>query len=389
MSGRVVTAAMEAEILRRWNENPSPSEIGRALGLARTTVQNVIIRSGRPLNQNVWSRGNGPSGADLTARNATHSSKMGKVLDHLAHAETNALNDEIADLREAVAAQNELIRRLLAGEITTRAGVPPVVQPCELRRRKCDSSENRRVLLISDLHAPYHHPDALDFLEALEAKYKFDRVINLGDELDFHAASFHTSEPGAHGAQRELELAREAMIRLHRTFPEADIVDSNHGSMAARKGKEGGLARHLITPYRDAIFGEDDGDGGLWRPGGRGDGWRWHPHLTIDLPNNVAPLYIAHGIAADPRNALRRMHVNIAQGHYHTEFSIRYEANPHTGMLFGISAGCLIDDTAVAFAYNKTTPARPAIGCAAIIEGVPMLLPMIRDKRNRWTGLVP
>jgi len=32
--------------------------------------------------------------------------------------------------------------------------------------------DNSRILLISDLHAPYHHPKALEFLQGLKDKYK-------------------------------------------------------------------------------------------------------------------------------------------------------------------------------------------------------------------------
>ena len=46
--------------------------------------------------------------------------------------------------------------------------------------------------------------------------------------------------------------------------------------------------------------------------------------------------------------------------------------------------GCLIDDKALAFEYNKTTVGRPIIGCGIIIEGQPMLIPMILDKKGRW-----
>ena len=42
----------------------------------------------------------------------------------------------------------------------------------------------KSVLVISDLHIPYHHPQAFDFLKALKAKYKPDHVVNIGDELD-------------------------------------------------------------------------------------------------------------------------------------------------------------------------------------------------------------
>ena len=41
--------------------------------------------------------------------------------------------------------------------------------------------DNSCILVIPDLHAPYHHQDALDFLVAVAAKYQPTRLINLGD----------------------------------------------------------------------------------------------------------------------------------------------------------------------------------------------------------------
>lgn len=292
-------------------------------------------------------------------------------------------NNDYDLLKLQIEKQQDLINQLMSKNVKFKT------EPDALTyTRKCDDSSNERVLLISDLHAPYHHQDAYDFLEALSLKYKFDRIINLGDEMDYHFASFHTVEPEALGGQQELEEGRELMRKLEALFPEVDLVDSNHGSMAYRKAKEAGLPKHLIMPYRDAIFGELTAWGEVHRPGNRGHGWRWHPNLTIQLPQ-VGDLYIAHQIAADARNAVRRIHGNIAQGHFHTEFAIRYEESPTKGLLFGISGGCLIDDRKVAFNYNKLTPARPVIGCAAIIDGCPKLFPMLRNSDNRWIGVIP
>lgn len=42
--------------------------------------------------------------------------------------------------------------------------------------------DNSCILNISDLHAPYNHKDAIDFLAHLKDKHKPTRVILLGDE---------------------------------------------------------------------------------------------------------------------------------------------------------------------------------------------------------------
>ena len=51
------------------------------------------------------------------------------------------------------------------------------------------------ILVISDLHLPYHKKDAFNFLRAIKKKYSIDYVVNIGDELDAHALSFHDTDP--------------------------------------------------------------------------------------------------------------------------------------------------------------------------------------------------
>jgi hypothetical protein len=49
------------------------------------------------------------------------------------------------------------------------------------------TGKNDRILVISDLHVPYHHPDSYRFLEALAHKYDPTNVIHIGDEMDWHS----------------------------------------------------------------------------------------------------------------------------------------------------------------------------------------------------------
>jgi predicted MPP superfamily phosphohydrolase len=52
-----------------------------------------------------------------------------------------------------------------------------------------------RILTISDLHIPAHHPQAFDFLKLLNKTIRPQIVVNGGDELDKHALSMHDSDP--------------------------------------------------------------------------------------------------------------------------------------------------------------------------------------------------
>ena len=65
----------------------------------------------------------------------------------------------------------------------------------------------RRVLVIGDLHEPYTHPDAYDFLCTVRDEYCPDIVVQIGDETDGHAISFHDSSPELDSAGVELEKA--------------------------------------------------------------------------------------------------------------------------------------------------------------------------------------
>ena len=67
---------------------------------------------------------------------------------------------------------------------------------------------NKRILVISDMHIPYHHKDSIKFLSEIKKQFKPDRIINIGDSIDFHAISMHDSNPDLPNAGDELNLTR-------------------------------------------------------------------------------------------------------------------------------------------------------------------------------------
>ena len=75
---------------------------------------------------------------------------------------------------------------------------------------------NKSILVISDTHIPYHHKDAIAFLKAIKKKYKPDRVIHIGDEIDSHAISFHDSDPDLYSAGDEHEASLATIKELEK-----------------------------------------------------------------------------------------------------------------------------------------------------------------------------
>ncbi len=230
--------------------------------------------------------------------------------------------------------------------------------------------DNSRILIISDLHIPYHHKDSFVFLQYLKEKYKPTRIICMGDELDKHSLSYHDSDPDLSSAGDELLKSLPYVEQLHDMFPVMDLLESNHGSLVWRKAKTHGIPRHYIKSYQD-VLGVDEG-------------WNWHFDLTIDLPTGIK-CYFHHGKSADVTKLSQQMGMCAVQGHYHEKFKIEYWGNP-VGLFWGLQTGCLIDDKSYAFSYNNVNIKRPIIGTALIIDGQPVLEPMILNKDGGWVG---
>lgn len=106
--------------------------------------------------------------------------------------------------------------------------------------------KNSKVLVISDLHIPYHHKDSFNFLKEIKKEFKPDKIVNIGDSLDQHALSFHDSSPDLYSAGHELQKAKEYIKELEDIFPEVIEVDSNHSSLIYRRALKHGLPRAYL-----------------------------------------------------------------------------------------------------------------------------------------------
>ena len=217
--------------------------------------------------------------------------------------------------------------------------------------------DNSRILFISDMHIPYHHPNTIPFLKMLKDRYNPTRIISLGDECDKHALSFHDSDPDLMSAGDELKAALPVIAELHDLFPRMDIIDSNHGSLVFRKAKHHGIPRHYIKSYNDVLE--------------VGDGWKWSHDMTLILPDGQQ-VYVHHGKSAEAIKTSQAMGMSHVCGHFHESFGVKYWANPN-GLYFAMNSGCLISDDSYAFSYNNTNLKRPIIGTSLIIDGVPIL----------------
>ena len=226
---------------------------------------------------------------------------------------------------------------------------------------------NKKVLVISDLHIPYHHKDSFAFLSAIKKEFKPDTIINIGDLLDFHAISMHDHDPDLPSPGDELTIAREHIKELESMFPKVVEVDSNHSSMVFRRALKNGMSREFLKSYGDFLGTKK---------------WEWVDDLVITLSNGRRCLF-THGKAADVLKVSQTMGMNTVQGHYHTKFLISWWANPDN-LFFGMNVGCLINQKSLAFAYARNFKTRFILGCGIILDGIPRLLPMVLDDDGNW-----
>jgi len=225
----------------------------------------------------------------------------------------------------------------------------------------------KRILVISDMHIPYHHQDSFAFLEAIKKEFKPTFTMSIGDLLDFHAISMHTHDPDLYSAGMELDRSKEYIKQIEDIFPEVTEVDSNHSSLVYRRALKYGMSKQFLKPYGEFLGTRK---------------WKWVDDLTLTMSNGQR-CFFTHGRSADILKVSQTMGMSAVQGHYHTKFLVSYWANPDN-LFFAMNVGCLINQKSMAFNYAKNFKTRFILGCGIILNGVPRLLPMVLDNKGNW-----
>lgn len=88
----------------------------------------------------------------------------------------------------------------------------------------------KKVLLLSDLHFPYHNVQAIEAAINNGVEEGCDAVFINGDMLDFYQLSFHEKDPRKTSIKTELEQGRQFFQYLNYKFPNKKIyfIPGNH-----------------------------------------------------------------------------------------------------------------------------------------------------------------
>ena len=231
-----------------------------------------------------------------------------------------------------------------------------------------------RILVIGDLHIPVVRPGYLQFCQDLYKQWRCDKVVFIGDLVDFHSISFHPKHPDCPGPKHEYEEAMAVVADWHEAFPKAKICIGNHDERVKRLAATVSIPEIFLRSYNE-VWGAK--------------GWDWQNNHVID------DIYFAHGHGMGggvypAANMVRTMLMSVAVGHFHSAFGVKWFANP-TRRIFALDVGCGIDDKAKQFAYAQNNPRRSILGAAVIIDGIPYseVMPCGRGERyhdSRFKG---
>jgi len=230
-------------------------------------------------------------------------------------------------------------------------------------------------LVIPDLQAPAHHPDALAFLCAV--RDRFSPIINtvcIGDEVDLNWLSDFARLPEADQPHSEWAAAQAFMRSLYAEFPTGVSCVSNHvHGRFDRARTRGRIPPGFMRPIEDLI------DAPV--------GWSWHSEVRL------GDIIIRHGhkdAQALKRVILEEMPAKYGRsyslllGHYHQKMGV-YTQDIKVGsrFLWGGFTGCLVDPQHPFFGYSKSYE---KLGCVVLVHGRLVPVAMDLNDNGRWTG---
>lgn len=214
------------------------------------------------------------------------------------------------------------------------------------------------VLILPDIHAPYHHPNAIEFFKYVhKLRGCRKRVVSVGDIVDFHSMSRHISETDADSPECEYEKALKFTAELCQAFPEGDVVLGNHDMIPQRQMKDIGLASSLLKQNNELY--------------GLSSGWKVHPLYYVIDPDGWNVL-VEHGIGSGGKygcaNTAKEKRCSYVQGHTHSAAAVIYSQN-HESSIFGMNVGCCVDSASLALRYGRYGTRKGVVGCGVVYSG--------------------
>ena len=216
--------------------------------------------------------------------------------------------------------------------------------------------QGQRILILADIHAPYHNKKAIDKALELGKQYKVDTILLMGDIIDFFPISRFNKSPANPNLQHELNTTTSILMHIRKQFPKSTIY-MQHGNHEERLEKYINehtelfglecLQLKALLKFKELKIIEIDGN-------------------TI---MRIGNLFLNHGHKINAggltpaKNMLNKWHCDLAWGHLHRtdEFHFRkFDGN----IISTYSIGCLCALQPDYWANNNWNA-----GCAIVERG--------------------
>lgn len=199
--------------------------------------------------------------------------------------------------------------------------------------------QGSRILLLADVHIPFHDKPALTAALRCGQEKDVDTIFLNGDFLDFFSVSFFEKDPRKRDFRLELDAAQRAMTCIRSAFPKARIYLKlgNHEEryeryMRVKAPELLGIKKFELSNLIDA------------------------PHFKIDIIGEkrickIGKLFVLHGHEVgkaifSPVNPARGLYMrgkeNVLGAHHH-QTSQHTEKTMGENIISAWSVGCLCD----------------------------------------------
>lgn len=208
------------------------------------------------------------------------------------------------------------------------------------------TKDEKRILIIGDLHEPFCLSGYKDFCQSVYENFNCNHVIFIGDVLDNHYASYHETDANGMSGGLELETAISKVQEWYKIFPVADVIIGNHDRLIMRKAMTGSIPREWIKSYNEVLGTKK---------------WNWTERIVYDNVQYV------HGEGGTAKTRSKNDMMSTVQGHIHTQAYTEWMVG-NKFKIFGMQIGCGIDRDSYAAAYARNYK-KQAIGCGVVIGG--------------------
>lgn len=187
------------------------------------------------------------------------------------------------------------------------------------------------ILVVGDLHEPFTLDGYFDFVKKIYDKYNCTNIIFIGDLIDNHYSSFHSTNPDGHSAAQEFIKAKNNILQWYNEFPNAFVTLGNHDLTSSRVSFNAGLSSFWIKSVSELMETPN---------------WRYSESFIIN------DILFTHGTGRKAKQRATKDMISVVQGHYHTESYIHF-INGLMQRIFAMQIGSGLDDKSYAAAYGR------------------------------------